>query len=146
MASVVAYTGLSSQPVGIQEAAASSANDWYAEDLVKANSSGALVIATAGVILGVAGAPASGTASTVIPVSLLNINEIYVVRYKASATAEALIGDCLDFTFTASAHTLNETGADTDVYCVGLHPSDAVGTSGGRLLVRFYGTLLTANF
>ncbi len=142
MASVVAYTGLQLQPVEIQEAAASSANDWYAGDLVKNDTSGELVIATAGVILGVAKDPASGTASTEITVELLNLNEIYVVKHTTSITGETMIGDCLDFTFTAGAHTV-AVGGTTDVYCVGLHPDDGALIS-GRLLVRFYGTLLTA--
>ena len=142
MASVVAYTGLQLQPVEIQEAAASSANDWYAGDLVKNDTSGELVIATAGVILGVAKKAASGTASTLITVELLNINEIYVVKHTTSITGETMIGDCLDFTFTAGAHVV-AVGGTTDVYCVGLHPDDGALIS-GRLLVRFYGTLFTA--
>lgn len=144
MASVLAYTGLAHQVVPIEEAAASSANDWYDGDLVKANSSGELIIATAGVILGISRKSATGVASTEIPVELLNPNEIYVAVY-VGTTAEALIGDLLDFTFTAGAHTLSESGATTDVYCVGLYPQDGALAS-GRLLVRFLSALLTANF
>jgi hypothetical protein len=145
MASVLAYTGLAQQEVEIQEAAAGSANDFYAGDLVKANSSGELIIATAGKMLGIAHKAATGTASTEIPVALLNINEIYVSRYHTDATSEALIGDLLDYTFTAGAHTLEESGATTDVYCVGLHPNDGAVAS-GRLLVRFLGTVFTSSF
>jgi hypothetical protein len=143
MPSVVGYTDLQIQPIEIQERAAGAANDWYAGDLVANDTNGELVIATAGVIAAIARKAATGTASTLIPIELLQINEIYVARYKASATGETLIGDCLDFTFTAGAHTLDESGATTDVYCVGLHPDDGALTS-GRLLVRFYGTLFTA--
>ncbi len=71
---------------------------------------------------------------------MVNAHNIYSVAYKASATTQALVGDCLDFTFTAGAHTLDEGGADTDVYCVGF--DDAVGTTSGRLLIRFKATLL----
>lgn len=143
MASVELYSGLNPQVVDIQEAAAGSANDFYDGDLVKCDGSGELVIATAGAIQGIARKTATGTASTEIPVELIDIHSIYSARYKASATAEALIGDILDFTFTAGAHTLDESGATTDVYCVGLHPFDSVGTSGGRLLVRFLYSILT---
>ena len=142
MASVVAYTGLSEQVIEIQEAAASSALDWYKGDLVKNDTSGELVIATAGAILGVAKDSASGTASTKIGVALISVQEIYVVKHTTSITGETMIGDCLDFTFTAGAHTV-AVGGTTDVYCVGLHPDDGAKIS-GRLLVRFYGTLLTA--
>lgn len=144
MASVLAYTGLAPQIVDtIQEAAGGSANDFYDRDCVKCDSSGELVIATAGYIQGIALKTATGTASTVIPLELINLNEIYVVRYHTDATSEALIGDCLDFTFTAGAHTLEESSATTDVYCVGLHPNDGAVAS-GRLLVRFYASILTA--
>jgi len=134
--SVLNYTGNSPQVIGVQEASAGSANDFYAQDLVK-STSGELVIATAGVILGIARSPATGTASTVIPVELINLNDVYVANYKASATTEALIGDVVDFVFTVGAHTLDESSATTDAYVVGLDPRDAVGTSGGRLLFRF---------
>lgn len=139
--SVMSYTGLAQQVVQIQEAAASSANDWRANDLVKCNTSGELVIATAGDILGIALEAASGVASTRIPIGLLNLNEIYVSRYHTDAVTEALIGDCLDYTFTVGAHTLEESSATTDVYCVGTHPIDGLVAS-GRLLVRFYSGLL----
>ena len=134
--SVLAYEGVEPHVVQIQEAAAGSANDFYIGDLVKATD-GELVIATAQTILGIARKTATGTASTEIPVELLNINTIYTANYTASATAETLIGDILDFTFTAGAHYLS-TGGTTDTYCVGLHPRDAVGTSGGRVLFRFH--------
>lgn len=141
MASVLAYTGLSPQVVEIQENDSASANDWYDGDLVKCDASGELVIATAGVIQAIARKAATGVDNTEIPVELINVHEIYVARYHADATSEALIGDCLDFTFTAGAHTLEESGASTDVYCVGLHPDDGAVAS-GRILFRFYGTLL----
>lgn len=139
MASVQAYTGLAPQVVPVEEAAAGAANAFYDGDLVKATA-GELVIATAGVILGIARKTATGTASTKIDVELINLNEIYVAVYTGT-TAEALIGDVLDFTFTAGAHTLDESGATTDVYCVGLHPADGLLAS-GRLLVRFFSSLL----
>jgi len=125
------------QVIAIEEAAAGSANDFYAGDLVKTNTDGELVIATAGAIMGIARQAATGTASTKIPVELISADNLYVAKYKAAATTEALVGDVLDFTFTAGAHTLDESGATTDVDCVGLDPRDDLGTSGGRLIIRF---------
>ena len=143
MPSVVAYTGLQQQVLGdAQEAAASSANDWYKGDLLAADTSGELVIATAGVIESIALKAATGTASTKIPRSLININEIYVVKHTTSITGETMIGDCFDFTFTAGAHVVAD-GGTTDVYCVGLHPDDGAKIS-GRLLVRFLYSIFTA--
>jgi len=119
-----------------QEAAASSANDWYAGDLVKLDSNGELVIATAGAILGIACKAASGTASTEIPVIVLDSTMTCVAKHTTSATNENMAGDVHDFTFTAGAHTL-ATGGTTDVAILDNHPDDAWGTSGGKMLVRF---------
>ena len=112
-----------------------------AGDLVKVHTNGKVRIATAGAITGIALKGYSGTADTATPVMLIDPDAIYSARYKASATAQTLVGDILDFTFTVGAHTLDEGSATTDVYCVDLDPRDATGTSGGRLLFRFMGSL-----
>jgi len=127
------------QIVEHQEAAAGSANDFYKGDLVKLTS-GELVIATAGAILGIALKAATGTASTAIPVLVVNPIDIYVAKYKASATAESLKGSVIDFVFTAGAHTLDDSGATTDAVVYDLDPRDAEGDSGGRLLFKFQST------
>lgn len=117
-----------------------------AGDLVFIHTNGKIRIAVAaGGITGIVRSGYTGTADTIHEVELLDVANVYSVRYKASATAQTLVGDCLDFTMTVGGHTLDESGATTDVYCVGLDPRDSLGTSGGRLLVRFYGTLLTAS-
>jgi hypothetical protein len=113
-------------------------------DLVKLDTNGYVVIATAGVINGVATKSASGTTAADVEWEPICFDAVYSAHYKASATALALVGDCLDFTFTVGAHTLDESGATTDVWCVGLDPRDVVTTSGGRLLVKFYGAMATA--
>jgi len=130
------------QVVQIQEAAASSENDWYAGDLVKTDANGELVIATAGAILGIARRAAQGVDSTKIPVELISHDNLYVVKNTAAATTESLIGTTADFTFTAGAHYVT-TGGTTDVDIMGLDPRDDLGTSGGRLVVRFLGTAIT---
>ncbi len=117
-----------------------------AGDLVFIHTNGKVRIAVAdGPISGIARTKYTGTTDSPIDVELLDPHAVYSARYKASATAQTLVGDCLDFVMTVGAHTLNETGAGTDVYCVGLDPRDALGVSGGRLLVRFYPVLLTAS-
>ena len=128
-----------------QEASGGSANAFYVGDLVKIDASGELVIATAGVILGIAEKVATGTASTEIPVDVISADEEFVAKYKASATAEALAQDIADFTFTVSStagHTLDESGATTDVRIVDHDPRDKWTTSGGRLIVRFLDSAL----
>ena len=81
---------------------------------------------------------ATGTASTKIPVILIDPGHVYSMKYKASATAESLIGQEADIVYTAGAHTIDEASAgDNQLDIVGLDSRDAVTTSGGRLLVRF---------
>ena len=133
MPSVGWISGPSPQVVPAQEGTGQS---YKAGDLVKF-SSGQLVIATAGAIDGIARRDASGTANTVCEVELINFDSVYVAQYKASATAQTLVGSIVDFVFTVGEHTLDESAASTDAYCVALDPRDAVTTSGGRLYFKF---------
>jgi hypothetical protein len=134
MASVSWISGTPPQVVPAVEGSGTQA--YKAGDLVKF-SSGTIIVATSGEIDGIARRDATGTTSSVTEVELINLDSVYVCKYKASATAQALVGDILDFTFTAGGHTLDESGATTDVVCVALDPRDAVTTSGGRLYVQF---------
>jgi hypothetical protein len=139
--SVVAYTGLAPQIVEIESDAATAA--FYLGDLVKC-SSGELVIATTGAILGIAKKASVTGNDQKIPVELINPQEIYVIKYYTT-TAETLIGESRAITFTVDAHVVAADSGSPgalDVYIVGLHPDDAEGTDGGRLLVRFEGTIL----
>lgn len=141
MASVVTYTGLSSQTLPYHEYHGSGANAFYTGDLIKTNTNGEVQIATAGAISGIAQTTATGVDQHVIDVALLNPNEIYVGKHTTTITAESMIGDILDFTFGVGAHTL-AIGGTVDCYCVGLHPDDGALIS-GRLLIRFLYTLFT---
>jgi hypothetical protein len=136
--SVMAYGEYTPQVVEAQEASGS-ANDWYENDLVKLNGSGLTVIATAGIIGGIARKRATGTANTKYELELLDPNAIYVIRAEAStATALVNVGEAFDINYTAGAHYVDTTAtSNKEVYIVGIHPGDAVGTSGGRYLVRF---------
>jgi hypothetical protein len=107
-----------------------------AGDLVKFVS-GKVEIATSGAIDGIARTDANGDTDEDVVVELINLDSVYTARYTASATAQTLVGDILDFTFTLGAHVLDESGATTDVVCVQLDPRDPVTTSGGRLYVKF---------
>jgi ethanolamine utilization protein EutA (predicted chaperonin) len=139
MASVELYRGDPGPTIKCLEAATQT---FDAGDLVKL-SSGYAAIATSGAISGIAHTNATGTTSTSIDVELLNPNSIYKVTYHADAITQALVGDLVDFTvLTAGAHTVEESGATTDAYVVEL--IDPVGTTSGKLGVRFLGALLTA--
>jgi len=107
---------------------------YKAGDLVKF-SAGYVVIATSNAISGIARKDWSVSAADT-EVELIDPNGIYSVRLGTATThAQTLVGTIMDFTFTAGAHVLAD--GTTDVYVVGTDPRDAVGTSGGRLLVRF---------
>jgi hypothetical protein len=140
MGSVELYRGDPGPTIKCLEGATQTFNDG---DLVKLVS-GYAVIATAGVISGIAHTDATGVTSTSIDVELLNPNSTYKVLYHTDATAQTLVGDCLDFTFTigGNGHTVDETSATTDVYCVGL--IDPAATTSGKLEVRFVAAVLTA--
>ena len=137
MASVVAYTGLAPQIVEIETDAATDA--FKVGDLVT-TSGGELDIASSGAILGIAHrASLTAEDDRKIPVELINPNEIYVIKYHTT-TAETIIGEARAITFTVGEHVVaadSGSPGSLDVYIVGLHPDDAEGDNGGRLLVRF---------
>lgn len=136
MASVESYTGMTGNVLGCLEGTTS--GSYAIADLVKTDTDGRCVISTGGKILGIARRGYTGVAATAMEVELINPNEIYVMRYKASATAQTLVGKVADLVYTAGAHTVDDASTTyKEVEIVGLHPSDAIGTSGGRLLVRF---------
>ncbi len=141
MPSVTLRPGLGVETIPCEEG--SSAGSFEIGDLVAFDSNGQVVIATSGVIDGIAETSATGTQSITIQVNLIDPNTIYIANYKSASATQTLVGDCLDFTFTAGAHTLDESGADTDCYCVGL--ADPEDSTSARLLIRFYGTLMTAS-
>lgn len=136
MASVEPYTGLAPQTILCQEGATS--GSFTKGDLVKTDSSGQVVLGTAGKIFGIAENGYTGTQGTVVPVTLINYNEIYSIANKAAATNQNLVGIVADMVYTAGAQNV-DTAANTykEVEVVGFDPRDAIGTSGGRLLVRF---------
>jgi len=136
MPSVTPYTGLAHQIIFAQEGA--TAGSFEKDDLVKTDSAGQVVLATAGKIYGIAQADATGTQNTIVPVMLINPNEIYVIAHKAAATNQNQVGLEADLVYTAGGQNVDSAASTYDeVEIVGFYPDDAVGTSGGRLLVRF---------
>ena len=118
-----------------QEAAAGAADAFRIGDLVQLDSSGELIIASAGKILGIAHKTATGTASTEIPVDVLSQHDEFIATWTAEATSEAHIGSICDFTFTVGAHTL-ASGGTTDVVMVDFASGSPVGTTSGKVIVR----------
>ena len=142
MASVELISG---NPIVVKGVEHATDGGWKIGDLLKIGSNGKWQIGTAGLFYGIARADANGAENFVHEIELISFGNVYSVTYSGT-TSVALIGDAVDFTFTAGAHTCVEGGAGADAYVVGLDTRDAVATSGGRLLVRFYTALGDAAF
>ena len=136
MASVEYYSGPLIGPLPAVEG--SGAQTFKKGDLVKF-SSGTLVVATDGAIDGVAAINAVGTTSSAISYYPVGTDTLWVAK-NGSTTAQTDVGLAFQFTtFSAGAQTgvAGTNWSQCDAICVALDPRDAVGTSGGRNVVRF---------
>jgi hypothetical protein len=105
-------------------------------DLVVTDSAGQVVVATAGNILGMARDSATGTTGSDIRVELINGIDLYAVPIgSGTATAQANVGLAGDIVFTPGGQYIDIDTTTSEVYVVGFY--DPLGTTGGRLLVRF---------
>lgn len=122
-----------------KQATGGSANEWYAGDLVKLEQTyGGLVIATTGHILGIALKTAPGNATDNIPVDILTGDNSEFTIKSNTTTALTMHGQANDITFTAGAHVATaNTTSGVDCVTVGIDARQAVGTSGGKLIVTF---------
>jgi hypothetical protein len=139
MASVELFDGLHPHTLNFQEGA--SPAGFLIGDLVKLDTSGQVVLATAGKVLGIAQKSYTGTQATLIPVDVIDFDDFYVMSVAAaSVTAQADVGQEANVTFTAGAQTI--AAADDGLECIifGIDPRFAVGTTGaagGKYIVRF---------
>lgn len=149
MASVELYSGTDPQVLEYSQHA--TPGSFKAGDLVTVDNTGLVKIATAAVtFLGIARKDADTIKGYKIPVELIDPHAIYTVRWSTTGTVTATsttqIGDAVGFVFTAGAHVVSDS-LTASAYTVGLDPRDAsTGIAGGRLLIRFYGTALTAQY
>lgn len=98
---------------------------------------GSMKIASIGRIDGIAAKKATGTAATALSYYPICFDKDYVVP-SYTTTAVTNIGTTYSFVWTAGGQTLAaKTTSAASAYCVALDPRDAVGTDGGRLIVRF---------
>lgn len=142
MASVEYVSGPRGEIVLAQEGA--TAGSFKDGDLVKTNSSGQVILGTAGKIYAIARKSAVAVTGTIIPVELINVDAIYRIRAQ-STTALTQVGALADITFTAGAHVVDDTApATNEIEIVGHDSVDAIGTSGGRLFVRFRPSIYAA--
>jgi len=135
--SVVLYDGVSAPTIVVQEG--SSAASYEAGDLVKFDSAGQVILATNGLIAGIAGmdsTASAGSASDTQFMELINYNALYLIC-NTSTSDQAEVGECSAIVFTAGAHTVaGGTAAAGEVHIVGIYPGD-LGVTNGRNIVRF---------
>jgi len=152
MASIELYSEI--QPQVLHYTVHATPGSFEAGDLVTVDATGGVKIASTNVVfLGIARTDTSGEGgSGKIPVELIDPNAIYVVRLSSAGTdtttgaTDTIIGDAVGFSaFTAGAQVVTDT-ATASAYVVGRDQRDASGTVGGRILIRFYGTALTAQY
>ena len=127
-----------------RQATGGAANDFYAGDLVKFDlSTGGIIISTAGHTLGIAKKNAPGNVTTDVPVDVItNDSSEFAIKCNTTTTA-AMKGQHGDITFTlggsgSTGHTVTaNTTSGSDVLILDVDPRQAVGTSGGKLIVNF---------
>ncbi len=91
-------------------------------------------------ILGIAQEPDSAVQDTRIRVLVIRPGDIFVGKC-SSTTANAYEGENYGVVTTTTANTVDitdTTQSTVRVQCLKLDPRDAVGTSGGRMIVAFY--------
>ena len=134
MASFAYYSGNTPEALPCLEASGQSFKRGDAIKFV----SGLATISTDGVVHGIAGQDASGTVNTVLVYYPPSYDNVYVA-YNSTTTAQTDVGSYFQIRdFTAGAMTVTASSAgNLDFICVALDPRDAVGTSGGRVLLRF---------
>jgi len=117
---------------------AGAANSFYVGDLVYLAAGLVTVVANDATIYGVAGANASGTTGTLVPVYVINPSHTWVAEFDDTTTA-AYVGEDYGLNVTAGSMSVNlgET-TNTAVTVKDLDPRDGPTTgAGGRVLVNF---------
>ena len=142
--SVRLYSGIESQPVGMENGAHGTATTWYKGDLVKTASGLVNAIASTGAITGIALAASSATTNADIDIQLLDPAAIYLMRVQSSDySAIAYVGESCALDFTKGVQRVNaDSASPADVTVVGIygpdkHADGATGILEGRVLVRF---------
>jgi len=140
--SILLYSGVESQVITVQEG--TTAASYVANDLIRFESTGQVILATNAVIAGIATEAATGSTggvSDVQDMALLDPTALYIMTAaSAVAPTQAMVGDPYNLDFTAGGHWVETTSTTPEVYIVGLYPEDYTGsayTAGGRYIIRF---------
>ena len=116
----------------------STANAFVIGDLVYLSSGTVRIAGDDGVLFGVAQANCTGTANTLIPVSVIDINQTWIAEFDTSQGV-ANIGVGYGITVgTGDSDVANGETTNTAVVIVDLDPRDGVTTAaGGRVYIKF---------
>ena len=140
--SVLLYDGVSAPTIQVIEGTAT--QTYEIGDLVKFEDDGRIVVATNGVIAGIAQMDATGAAGSAADtqfMELINFNALYLITAGASTAANQVnVGEVAAITFTIGAHVA--TPGAGEVHIVGIYPGD-VAVNGGRYIVRFNASDIT---
>ena len=116
--------------------AAASANEVQDGDLVRLDSNGEIVLASAGHILGIALEAASTTDTNLIPVDVLGHDDEISIPCNTT-TAQNTLGGKGTLTTTTGAQTCtSDVSSGTDFWIIDIDSISAVGTDGGRLICK----------
>jgi len=135
--SVLLYDGVSAPTIEVQEGGSS--GSYLIGDLVKFDASGQIILATNGIIAGIACMDytnSAGSATDVQFMELINYNALYLMCNTSTAD-QVDVGECAAIDFTAGAQHIAEGSTSAgEVHIYGIYPGD-VGVDGGRNIVRF---------
>lgn len=144
--SVLLYSGVTAQTIEVQEGTTAASYD--AGDLIRFDTTGQVILATTGVIAGIATEDATGSAgsaSDVQAMELLDVNALYLMTAAAAvATAQDDCGDDVNIDYTATAQFAETTSSSPEIIIVGIYPGD-LAVAGGRYIVRFNMKFFTAD-
>ena len=114
------------------------AGSFVAGDLVNVAGGKVRILQSDQNIFGIALGKASGTADTDIPVEVISPDKVYVAQADTT-TAVTQVNNDYGLNIGTAGNMSVDIGdtSTTSVVVVDLDPRDAVGTNGGRLLVKF---------
>lgn len=140
--SILLYSGVTAHTIDVQEGA--TAASYVAGDLIRFESTGQVILATAAKIAGIATLAATGSAgsrSDTQDMELLDVNALYLMTAGAAVVpTQAEVGDAVNIDFAVGAQFAETTSSTPEIEIVGIFPGDYTGsafTAGGRYIIQF---------
>lgn len=140
--SILLYSGVTAQTIPVQEGATS--GSYVPGDLIRFESTGQVILATAAKIAGIATMSFTGSAGSVgdiQPMELIDVNGLYLMTAAGGvAPTQAEVGDAVNLDFSVGAQFAETTSSTPEIFIVGIYPGDYTGaayTAGGRYIIKF---------